>query len=84
MSSVARHIIKGAPAWLIVRQAKKVAECSGRTIYQLDNDPLMLGVHDSRAETLVVFDAAGLVALATSEVTHRSQVERTGGIDVQA
>lgn len=84
MSTIARHIIKGAPAYLIVRQAKHVADCSGRRIYQLDNDPLMLAVYDSTAETLVVFDAAGLVALATSEITHRSQVERTGGIDVQA
>lgn len=84
MSNVARHVIKGAPAYLIVRQAKKVTECQGKTIYQLDNDPLMLAVYDSRAETLVVFDGPGLVALATVEVSSRRQVEQTGGIDVLA
>lgn len=84
MSNIARHVIKGAPSYLIVRNARKVAEVSGKTIYQLDNDPLELGVYDSRAETLVVFDAPGLVALATVEVNNRRQVEQTDGIDVLA
>lgn len=81
MSHVARHVIKGPAAYLIVRQARRVAECSGRGIYQL-SDGLDIGVYDSRAETLVVFDAPGLVALATAEITNDRQVETTGGIDV--
>lgn len=84
MSNVARHVIKGAPAYLIVRQAKKVTECQGKTIYQLYHDPLELAVYDSRAETLVVFDGPGLVALAMVEIANRRQVEQTDGIDVMA
>ena len=84
MSTFARHVIKGPAAYLIIRQARKVSESSGRAIYQLGNDPVELGVYDSRAETLVVLDAPGLVALAMTEVASDRPAERTAGIDVVA
>ena len=84
MSSIARHIIKGPAAYLIVMRARKISESSGKAIYHLDNDPLLVAVYDSRAETLVVFDDAGLVALAAAEVSCNQPIERTGGIDVVA
>ncbi|MGO4699838.1 hypothetical protein [Dyella sp. 2RAB6] len=84
MSTFARHVIKGPAAYLIIRQARKVSESSGRAIYQLGNDATDLGVYDSRAETLVVLDAPGLVALAMTEVTSDRPAEQSGGIDMLA
>lgn len=84
MSTLARYVVKGVAAYLVIMNAKKIAESSGKSIYQLDNDPLMLAVYDSRAETLVVFDGPGLVALAISEMASYRSVEQTSGVDVMA
>ena len=84
MSTLARYVVKGTAAYLVIMNAKKISESAGRSIYQLNNDPLLMAVYDNRAETLVVFDGPGLVALAISEIASARPVEQTGGIDVVA
>lgn len=84
MSHIARYVIKGPAAYLIVRHAKRVADCCGKAIYQLETEPFQLAVYDSRGETLVVFDGPGLVSVAAVEVSNARTVESAGGIDVVA
>jgi|SRR5690348_3224750 len=67
MSIVANTVLAGEAAFLVSAQAELLTEALGCEIRKLNTPDLRIGVYDPVARRLVIFDGAGLAAMAKAE-----------------